>query len=185
MSEYIKNYSITVSISYLYTQIRNRKVHGLNRLESDFVNIIDHNQGLIHKICRLYTDNAEDRSDLFQEILLQLWKAYPNYKGQSKLSTWMNRVALYTAMGDLKKRKRKESYALRSDSVVNSAELAFNVEHVQAAIALLSPSERALLTLYIDDKSYKEIAEIIGITESNAGVRLNRIKKKIRASIKI
>lgn len=157
----------------------------MGSLESDFISIVDENQGLIHKVCHLYTDNDEDRNDLFQEIVLQLWKAFPRFNGNSKLSTWMYRVALYTAMNDLKKRKKKRHLKLDTDSVRNNAELNFDLEHVKAGLALLSSTERAMLTLYIDDKTYKEIAEIIGITESNVGVRLNRIKKKLKESIRL
>lgn len=157
----------------------------MSDLERDFIAVIEKNQGLIHKICRLYGDSEEDRNDLFQEILLQLWKSYPSYRGKSKLSTWMYRVALYTAMADLKKRKRNPDFDKKNTSASNTADQDFDLEHVKTGIALLNPSERALLTLYIDDKSYQEIAEIVGITENNVGVRLNRIKKKLKESIRL
>ncbi|MEM9857372.1 MAG: sigma-70 family RNA polymerase sigma factor [Bacteroidota bacterium] len=154
-------------------------------MEEDFINLVENNQGLIHKICRLYGDNEEDRNDLFQEILLQLWKAYPGYSGKAKISTWMYRIALYTAMGDLKKRKRRIQHLKVKNTELNSADLNFDLEHVQAGISLLNAGDKALLALYIDDKPYQEIAEIIGITENNVGVRLNRIKKKLRESLKV
>ncbi len=154
-------------------------------MEEDFINLVENNQGLIHKICRLYGDNEEDRNDLFQEILLQLWKAYPGYSGKAKISTWMYRIALYTAMADLKKRKRRIQHLKIKNTELNSADLNFDLEHVQAGISLLNAGDKALLALYIDDKPYQEIAEIIGITENNVGVRLNRIKKKLRESIKV
>ncbi|MEM8565591.1 MAG: sigma-70 family RNA polymerase sigma factor, partial [Bacteroidota bacterium] len=95
-------------------------------LERDFIAILEENQGLVHKVCRLYGDTEEDRNDLFQEILLQLWKAYPTYRGKSKLSTWMYRVALYTAMADLKRRKRNPEFSKKTESALNTAELDFD-----------------------------------------------------------
>lgn len=157
----------------------------MNNLEEQFVDIVEQNQGLIHKVCHLYADTDVDKNDLFQEIVLQLWKAYPNYKGNSKLSTWMYRVALYTAMNELKKRKRHHHLDPMADFLLNDADMKFDVDHINAALALLSASERAIVTLYIDEKSYQEIAQILGISDSNVGVKLNRIKKKLKKLIKV
>ena len=88
-------------------------------------------------------------------------------------------------MADLKKRKRRIQHLKIKNTELNSADLNFDLEHVQAGISLLNAGDKALLALYIDDKPYQEIAEIIGITENNVGVRLNRIKKKLRESIKV
>ena len=149
---------------------------------SEFLDLIDQHQNLVHKVCRIYTDNEEDHNDLFQEILLQLWKAYPRFKGRSKLTTWMYRVALYTAMSEFKKRSRKKEVVDELERTVerNAAESHFEMEYLQAVIGRLNASDRALLALYLDERSYQQISEILGISESNVGVRLNRIKKKLK-----
>ena len=149
---------------------------------SEFLDLIDQHQALVHKVCRIYTDNKEDHSDLFQEILLQLWKAYPRFKGNAKLTTWMYRVALYTAMSDFKKRNRKKEAmnALERSTERNAAESYFEMEYLHTVINRLNASDRALLALYLDELSYHHISEIMGISESNVGVRLNRIKKRLK-----
>ncbi len=130
----------------------------------------------------MYTDNPDDHGDLFQEIMLQLWKAYPNFKGQSKLTTWMYRVALYTAMSDFKKRNRQKGARATHDNLAerNTAESNYEMEYLNTIINRLNAPDRALLALYLDEKSYHQISEIMGISESNVGVRLNRIKKKLK-----
>ena len=157
----------------------------MNPQEKAFLNLVEDNQGIVHKVCSMYTDDDEGHKDLFQEIMLQLWRSFPRFRQDAKVSTWMYKVALHTAITSLKRKKRKEEY-LRNE-MKNAPQPAWETtaaedEHEQLYHALekLKATEKALVMLYLEEKNYKEISEIIGISENNVGVRLNRIKKKLR-----
>jgi RNA polymerase sigma factor (sigma-70 family) len=148
--------------------------------EQQFLQLIDQHQAIIHKVCRLYRDVREDREDLFQEIVYQLWKSFPTFINRSKFSTWMYRVALSTAIDPFRKKNPHIVYIPvlpeRQDSFPETGELQ---ERLLAAIGQLDPPDKALILLYLEDLGYKEIAEVTGLTENNVGVKLNRIKNKI------
>lgn len=151
--------------------------------EQPFLVLIQEHQGIIHKICRLYRDSKEDREDLFQEVTYQLWKSFPSFKGEAKVSTWMYRIALNTAIASFRKKRLDVEYHpvlpdLPDDEV--DEEYANRQESLFATLKQLNESERAIVALYLDDLSYRQIAEIIGINENNVGVKLNRIKLKIQ-----
>jgi len=156
-------------------------------LKDQFLNLVAANQGIIFKVCNMYCNHKEDKEDLFQDIVLQLWRAYPAFKGGSKLSTWMYRVAINTAVT----RIRKESRQQRFDSLDNEAfnipaeenALDENIAVMYQSIKKLTEVERAITMLYMDECSYKEIAEILGLTESNVGFKLNKIKSKLRTLV--
>lgn len=149
--------------------------------EKEFLDQIDQHQNIVHKVCRMYTDNRDDHEDLFQEVLLQLWQAYPRFKGDSKLTTWMYRVALYTAISRHKKKQRIVSEGIDSKAYeYYENNDPYRYENLRMAIDTLSETDKALVMLYLDEKPYKEIADIMGLTETNVGVRLNRIKKKLK-----
>ncbi len=155
--------------------------------ESEFVNEITSNQAIIHKVCRMYTPKGEPYDDIFQEILLQLWKSQSSYdpNRNTKFTTWMYRVALNTAINSLRKSKKnlqleqinEDLNVLESDEDDSERSL----DQMHAAIDQLEKVEKGLILLYLDDRSYKEMAEIMGISESNIGVRINRIKKKLKS----
>lgn len=153
--------------------------------EAEFLSLIDHHQGIIHKICRLYRDSKEDREDLFQEIIFQLWKSAPTYEGKAKFSSWMYRIALSTAIAVYRKKKPDIRYlpALPDEQVAPTQRDEQREQFFQA-LKKLNDADKALITLYLEDLSYLEIAEIIGISESNVGVRLNRVKSKIQQLLK-
>ncbi len=144
------------------------------------------NQGIIHKVCSIYCDQEEDRQDLFQEILAQLWKSYRGFRNESKFSTWMYRVALNTAITSFKKNRRYPSvsrltgdnYQIADDSC--SQETDENIALLKQAIAKLSGIEKSIILLYLENKSYEEIAEITGITQNYVRVKMNRIKTKLK-----
>jgi len=144
--------------------------------------ILEH-QALIHKICRMYRDSKEDREDLFQEITYQLWKAYPSFQGRAKISTWMYRIGLNTAIATFRKPKITQPQAHNDIERMNISE-GFaeddNSLKLHWAIKQMNKSDKALIALYLDDLSYQEMAEILGISENYIGVRLNRIKGKIK-----
>ncbi|GGW33236.1 RNA polymerase sigma factor [Arenibacter certesii] len=155
-------------------------------LEHQFVTELEHNQNIVHKVCTLYTNDRDAHNDLFQEITIQLWKAYPKFRGDSKFSTWMYRVALNTAI-TLYRKSKKSVPTLDYDSVnfKISADEYDPTEEQQLklmynALKELGDIDKALVFLYLEDKNYTEIAETLGITEVNARVKMNRIKNKLK-----
>lgn len=155
-------------------------------LENKFVGELEKNQGIIHKVCRTYTNNDAAHKDLFQEITIQLWKAYPKFRGDSKFSTWMYRVAFNTAISLYRKSKRNIDTTQIYD---NLKELEYQdyddskdkqLKLLYKAIHSLNDIEKALALLYLEDKSYKEIAITLGISEVNARVKMNRTKTKLK-----
>jgi len=155
-------------------------------LEKEFIEIIQKNQGIIHKVCNIYCDVQEDRNDLFQEIVAQLWKSYPSFRKESKFSTWMYRVALNTAITSFKKTKRRpDQNRLTSDNyqIVDegyNTETEDNIKQLHRAVAQLTGIEKSIVLLYFENKKYEEIAEITGITQNYVRVKMNRIKKKLK-----
>lgn len=142
--------------------------------------------GIIIKICRAYTDNEEDFQDYYQEVCLQLWKSRLNFKGNSKWSTWVYRISLNVSLSLLRKDKQinKNSIELPNyASDISSESNPFNDESLKLlyqAIKKLSELDRAIILLYLEEKSYHEIAEIIGLSPNNIGVKITRIKKKLK-----
>ncbi|MEO0469566.1 MAG: RNA polymerase sigma factor [Bacteroidota bacterium] len=155
-----------------------------------FVELIAKNQGIIHKVCSMYTRSEEDHRDLFQEVLVQLWRAYGSFAGKSKISTWMYRIALNTAISGLRKKERRpqpgelNTEALQLPGIERDPELEEKKTFLYKAIEQLSKVEKAIVMLHLEDHSYEEIAAIIGITKTNVGVKLNRIKGKLRKIMK-
>lgn len=147
---------------------------------------LEANQNIVHKVCSIYTDNREAHNDLFQEIAIQLWKAYPRFRGDSKFSTWMYRVALNTAITLYRKSKKVPRtqdfdavlYRVRAEYYDPSEEQQLNLMY--SAIRELGDIDKALIFLYLEDKNYSEIAETLGISEVNARVKMNRIKNKLK-----
>lgn len=154
-----------------------------------FLQQINENKGIIHKVAKMYMDNALDQEDLFQEIVMQLWKAYPSFKGTSKFSTWMYRVALNTAIVFFKKDSRKIDKASLNEQIdiaeVNdSHEKEEKLAYLYKAVQELNQIEKALIFLFLENQSHREIAHNLGITEINARVKLNRTKEKLQQIIK-
>ncbi|MES2733943.1 MAG: sigma-70 family RNA polymerase sigma factor [Bacteroidota bacterium] len=157
-------------------------------MEKEFVRLLNQHPGILYKICQVYCQEEEDRKDLFQEMVLQLWKAFPAFRNDSNASTWMYRVALNTAISNYRKGMRRPRSSPITLSLLQIPELPERgqeeMSHLYAAIEMLSPVEKALVTLYLDEKSYEEIAIILGISKSNVGVKLNRIKTKLEKMVK-
>ncbi len=158
-------------------------------MKEKFVVEIDENKGIIFKVCNMYCRNREDKEDLFQDIILQLWRSYSSFKGESKFSTWMYRIAINTAITRLRKETKKEKFIERDIDelqlpVHTASEEDEKMELMYQAIDQLSEVEKAITMLYIDECNYKEMAEIIGISESNIGFKLNKIKAKLKNIVK-
>ena len=158
-------------------------------LEQKFVTDLEQNQNIVHKVCRIYTNNQDAHNDLFQEITIQLWKAYPKFRGDAKFSTWMYRVALNTAITLYRKSKRAIKtqdfdsvlYKIQSNEYDDTEEQ--RLRFLYKVIHELSDIEKALVFLYLENKNYKEISETMGITEVNARVKMNRVKNKMKKLI--
>lgn len=140
-------------------------------------------QGIIHKILSIYTYDVEDRKDLLQEIMLQLWKSFPGFLEKSAFSTWMYKVALNTALLH-KRKKMKEKYTV--DSLIENRAQQTGINKNDISISLymaidqLGPIDKAIALLYLEQKSYQEIEKIMGINKNNIGVRISRIKGKLK-----
>jgi RNA polymerase sigma-70 factor (ECF subfamily) len=161
----------------------------ISQREKLFRQWIEEHQPILLKVARAYADAREDQDDLVQEMLLQLWRSIPAFQGEAKPSTWIYRVALNTSIAwkrtESRRRHRQRLLAdadclpdCRSDRRDDEANRAA-VEQLYAAIRRLLPVDRSLVLLYLDGQSYREMAEILGITESNVGVKLNRSKKQL------
>jgi RNA polymerase sigma-70 factor (ECF subfamily) len=155
-------------------------------LEHEFVSNLEKHQNIVHKICRMYTNDQESHNDLFQEITIQLWNAYPKFRGDSKFSTWMYRVALNTAITLYRKSKKElrtqnydeVSFKIKADDYNDEVEK--QLQLMYKAVKELNDIDKALVFLYLEDQSYREISEMLGISEVNARVKMNRIKKALR-----
>ncbi|AZI19870.1 RNA polymerase sigma factor [Chryseobacterium taklimakanense] len=154
--------------------------------EREFSQLVKDNQGLIIKVSRLYTNSPEDEQDLFQEIVLQLWRSYDTFRGQSKISTWMYRVALNTAITLFRKKTKSpqtdelmDDYHHR-DYVEDDDEKQQQISLLYKVVKMLPKMERAIVMMYLDDLPYREIAETLGISEVNARVKMNRLKKTLK-----
>lgn len=155
-------------------------------LEEKFLLDFENNQNIAHKICRIYTTNQSAHNDLFQEITIQLWKNYPKFRGDSKFSTWMYRVALNTAISLYRKSTRRVktqditdfAYKIKANDYDDTEEV--QLKALYKAIYKLNDIDKALIFLYLEDKPYKEIAVTLGITSVNARVKMNRAKEKLK-----
>nr|WP_256383832.1 sigma-70 family RNA polymerase sigma factor [Myroides sp. N17-2] len=152
---------------------------------------MDTHKGILYKVSRMYMDRQSDQEDLYQEIVLQLWKSYSNFQGSSQFSTWMYRVAVNTAITYFKKDKKVTDQisrlgdselklrSLESDNVVEG-----QIDYLYKAIYQLNDVEKALIFLYLEGFSHQEIGVNLGISEGNARVKLNRTKNKLQEIIK-
>ncbi|MBY0479839.1 MAG: RNA polymerase sigma factor [Chitinophagaceae bacterium] len=153
--------------------------------QKEFVTLLRTHQNIVHKVCNLYMDQYKDREDLFQEITLQAWKAYQSFRGDSKFSTWLYRVALNTAITFFRKEKRSPTIYTTgelpeavADETINPIEA--QLKAMYTAIGDLSKIDKAIVMLYLEDYAYQEIGEMMGITANNVAVKMNRIKTKLK-----
>lgn len=154
--------------------------------QQEFLKIIETNKRLIFKICNSYCQNADDREDLAQEIIFQLWKSWGNFSNDYKLSTWMYRIALNVAISFYRKGKKTTNTISMGEHLIEIVDenleegLEENLNALQKFINELRPLDKALMLLYLEEKSHKEIAEIIGITSTNVATKIGRIKEQLK-----
>ncbi|MCA5004146.1 RNA polymerase sigma factor [Sphingobacterium bovistauri] len=158
-------------------------------IENEFTTLLEQHQNILHKICKLYTSDVDSHKDLFQEMVIQIWKSYPSFKGDAKFTTWAYRIGLNTAISLYRGTKRKINTVNWDISFENIKYEEYNSEEerqlqfIYAAVRQLNDIEKALIYMYLEDKDYAEIAETLGISEVNARVKMNRIKTKIKTII--
>jgi RNA polymerase sigma factor (sigma-70 family) len=162
----------------------------MDNRETRFLQLMEENKGILFKISKIYQDDPEDRDDLLQEMILQLWLAFDSFRAESKFSSWMYRVALNTAIVFFKKQKRRlDSQQLAASFDMAEEPSAAGEKEEQLAlfykaVQQLGKVEKAVIYLYMENEPYEEIAASLGITEGNLRVRLNRIKYKLKETIK-
>ena len=158
--------------------------------EASFVTLLEENQNIVHKICRIYTQSEAEHKDLFQEISIQLWRSFDRFEGKSKFSTWMYRVGLNTAITLYRKDKKRLDTNTLNDEISKIEVDQYDpvvdeqLNWLYQKIEEFSEIDKALVLLYLEDKRYDEIAETLGISAVNARVKMNRIKQRLRKMIK-
>jgi|SRR5690606_3631478 RNA polymerase sigma factor (sigma-70 family) len=158
--------------------------------EKEFLRLLQQHKNVLYKISRMYMDTDEDREDLVQEITFQLWKTYESFEGKSKFSTWMYRIALNTALTFFKKEKRKIDNTPILEGM-DKVDEDFSAQHREEQLAYfynavqeLNKVEKALIFLFLEGQTHRDIATNLGISEVNARVKLNRTKEKLQQIIK-
>ncbi len=157
------------------------------KTKDGFIEIINQNKKLIYKICNIYCKDEEDRKDLIQEVIIKLWQSFEKYNENYKISTWMYHVTINTAISYYRSgRRRQEKTISLSESII---ELTYdgienendeNINRLYGFINNLDDLNKALMILYLDNNRYKDIAEILGISETNVATKINRIKQQLK-----
>ncbi|WP_316801799.1 sigma-70 family RNA polymerase sigma factor [Pedobacter nototheniae] len=141
---------------------------------------------LIYKICRMYVNSHDDIQDLYQDIIIQLWRSYPKFRGDSKFSTWLYRIAINTALTNFRKQKRSvqttdvEIQNIEIPDYDHDGQKEDQHQQLYTAIQALNDVEKSIVMLYLEDKSYDEMEEVLGISNATLRVKMNRIKDKLR-----
>lgn len=152
-----------------------------------FDELFEKHKGIIYKVSMLYTKNREDQEDLFQDICFQLCRSYNSYREEAQFSTWLYRVALNTAINQVRKNKKKSNAEAFYENIHYASLTSENndgqVNQLFKAISFLNKIDKALILLWLEEKSYEDIAEILGISKSNVSVKLVRIKKQLSETI--
>ena len=156
-------------------------------IDEGFLALLNRYRPMLERVCQIYEDRAEERRDLFQEVVFQLWKSYPTFRGRSSVKTWMYRVALNTAITAFRQTAVRPEYIDLQEDVSNGpkdvkavADQKAKVETLYQAIRSLNKVDRAVVTLYLEGFEYREISVTLGLTETNVGVKLNRIRTRLQ-----
>ncbi|CDB11442.1 MULTISPECIES: RNA polymerase sigma factor [Bacteroides] len=155
----------------------------MDHVEQEFVTLIQEYERVIYKVCYLYTTPHATLNDLYQEVVINLWKAYPKFRNECKISTWIYRIALNTCISFIRKEKNIPEIVTLSqiaDRIEETDETQVMLKRLYSMINRLGQLEKSIVLLYLEDKSYEEIAEITGLTLTNVATKLSRIKDKLR-----
>jgi RNA polymerase sigma factor (sigma-70 family) len=158
---------------------------------AQFEALLEQHFGIIRKVAFGYARNESDRRDLMQDIVLQLWKAYPRYSPERPFSTWMYRIALNISISFLRRNTRPGRETVQFDELQHdvahehstSPEMEERITMLREVMTKLLPLDRALLLLYLDDRSYREIAAVLGLSETNVATKLGRLKERLRQQL--
>ncbi len=153
-------------------------------LEKEFLDMIAAEERVIYKVCYIYAKDQDNLNDLFQEVVLNLWKGFPRYRGDSKQSTWIYSIATKTCITFLRRSNtRPQTIPLTENMtrlMTNENEMSGQLQELNRLINQLGKLERALILLWLEERNYQEIADILGISKNNVAVKLNRIKEKLK-----
>jgi len=157
-------------------------------LRDTFENLIQQHRKILYKICNSYCRDRDSRDDLGQEIMIQLWRSFPKFDGRCRFSTWMYRIALNVAISFYRSESVRSQHLVADESrlfetVDESASQPEEVQLLYRFIEALDPLNKALILLYLDENSYQEIAEVLGITETNVATKLNRLKNRMKQEL--
>lgn len=157
-------------------------------LKEEFLEILSNYQGILHKVNLIYFSDESDRKDNFQEIVYQLWKSFPTLKNKNSIGSWIYAISINTSINRIKKEARieyRESLPESMDSTETIGQISFNedVQLLLKAISRLNEIDKSIMLLYLEERSYYEISQILGITQSNVGVRINRAKKILKQKL--
>jgi RNA polymerase sigma factor (sigma-70 family) len=150
--------------------------------EAQFLAEVKQNQGIIYKLVGLYANDAEEKKDLYQEVLLQAWKSWPSFRNESKFSTWLYRICLNTIFTQKRKQHKvdyKDSLEEISPAIHNGASQKEDVVRLRLAIRQLAETDRAIISMNLDGYENPEIAEMLGISNNHVAVKLHRIKQQL------
>jgi RNA polymerase sigma-70 factor (ECF subfamily) len=151
---------------------------------ASFQQLLEEHRRLLFKVCRTFGHTAADRDDLAQEIAVQLWRSFPSFDGRVRFSTWMYRIALNVAISFTRRQRTRARYTIDSEAalldVAEPATTPLELAELHARIAQLDPLDRALVLLYLDGYSNREVAEVLGTTEHNVATRLTRVRQTLR-----
>lgn len=154
--------------------------------QKEFASLIEQHQALIYKVCHVYCKNEADRQDLFQEIVYQVWKSFASFRGEAKFTTWLYRIALNTAITYARKNRSSslttyvDNWPVQPIHEDKASVLKEQADQLSRAIAQLSEVEKSIVMLYLEEKTYEEMEEILGINQNNLRVKMNRIKEKLK-----
>jgi len=154
--------------------------------KQNFIQIINTNQGIIKSLCKAYYISAEDQKDAFQDIVLQLWKSFASFRGESEISTWIYKVSLNTLLAKVRKEKKAIATTPLDQSVfsLSTSNADDDVELLSIIIQSLQDVDKAIVILYLEGYKNKEIAQILTLTATNVSTRLNRVKSQLRTKLK-
>jgi RNA polymerase sigma factor (sigma-70 family) len=155
--------------------------------KQEFLQLLQANQGIIYKLVALYAQNVEEKKDLYQEVVLQTWKAWPNFRGDAKFSTWLYRICLNTILTQQRKPYKvdaKENLDQYQFTAENTAEKNQEAQRLRLAIRQLAETDRAIVSLHLDGYDNNEIAQIVGIASNHVAVKLFRIKQQLANLLK-
>jgi len=157
-------------------------------MKEEFLEILTNYQGILHKVNRIYFRNESDRKDNFQEIIYQLWKSFPKLQNKDSIGSWIYAVSINTSISKMKKEKRIEYSDNLPESMdpidpIEKMSLNENFQWLLKAIYKLNEIDKSIMLLYLEEKSYDEISQIIGISKSNVGVRINRAKEILKQNL--